>query len=124
MSYMSIDLLMILSHSIAMNKQGPFTLVLGSTGKTGSRVTAALINRGLPVRTAARSGADVTFDWSRRDSYAPAHHVTKSGDVHVCSCPLCPCQPLCSCPPVHAMCPCLHIHDGRGRQAFHPGRTC
>jgi Predicted nucleoside-diphosphate-sugar epimerases len=55
-----------------MNKQIPTTLVLGSTGKTGSRVAADLINRGLPVRTAARSRADVTFDWSRRDSYAPA----------------------------------------------------
>jgi uncharacterized protein YbjT (DUF2867 family) len=48
------------------------TLVLGATGKTGSRVAADLINRGLPVRTAARSGADVAFDWSDRDSYAPA----------------------------------------------------
>lgn len=55
-----------------MNKQRPLTLVLGSTGKTGSRVIAALIKRGLPVRTAARSRADVTFDWSRRDSYFPA----------------------------------------------------
>lgn len=55
-----------------MSKQAPLTLVLGSTGKTGSRVTKALIERGLPVRTAARSGADVTFDWTKRESYAPA----------------------------------------------------
>src|ERR1700731_73289 len=55
-----------------MNKRGLFTLVLGSTGKTGSRVVADLINRGLKIRTAARSGADVTFDWNQRDSYAPA----------------------------------------------------
>lgn len=55
-----------------MNKQSPLTLVLGSTGKTGSRVAAALVKRGLHVRTAARSGADVTFDWSRRDSYGSA----------------------------------------------------
>jgi uncharacterized protein YbjT (DUF2867 family) len=55
-----------------MNEQKRSTLILGSTGKTGSRVAAALINRGLPVRTAARSGADVTFDWNRRDSYARA----------------------------------------------------
>jgi hypothetical protein len=48
------------------------TLVLGAAGKTGSRVAADLINRGLPVRTAARSGADVVFDWSDRGSYAPA----------------------------------------------------
>jgi uncharacterized protein YbjT (DUF2867 family) len=55
-----------------VTKHDPFTLVLGSTGKTGSRVVTALINRGLPVRTAGRSRADVTFDWSRRDSYGPA----------------------------------------------------
>lgn len=57
---------------MGMNKQSPLTLVLGSTGKTGSRVTAALIKRGLPIRTAARSRADVTFDWSRREGYAAA----------------------------------------------------
>lgn len=55
-----------------MSEQHPATLVLGATGKTGSRVAADLINRGLPVRTAARSGADVAFDWSDRDSYALA----------------------------------------------------
>ena len=55
-----------------MNKKGALTLVLGSTGKTGSRVASALIKRGLHVRTSARSRADVTFDWSRRDSYPPA----------------------------------------------------
>jgi hypothetical protein len=37
-----------------MTKHDPFTLVLGSTGKTGSRVVTALINRGLPVRSAGR----------------------------------------------------------------------
>jgi uncharacterized protein YbjT (DUF2867 family) len=56
---------------MGMSKHDPLTLVLGSTGKTGSRVVSALINRGLPVRTAARSRADVAFDWSRRDSYGP-----------------------------------------------------
>jgi uncharacterized protein YbjT (DUF2867 family) len=55
-----------------MNGQKASTLVLGSTGKTGSRVAAALFNRGLPVRTAARFSANIIFDWSRRDSYAPA----------------------------------------------------
>src|SRR3984957_15903832 len=57
---------------MVMNGQDRSTLVLGSTGKTGSRVAAALFNRGLPVRTGARFGANVTFDWSRRESYAPA----------------------------------------------------
>lgn len=55
-----------------MSEQHPTTLVLGATGKTGSRVAANLVSRGLPVRTAARSGADVHFDWGDRDSYAPA----------------------------------------------------
>lgn len=55
-----------------MKKSAPPTLILGSTGKTGSRVAAELNQLGLPVRTAARSGADVRFDWSRRASYAPA----------------------------------------------------
>jgi uncharacterized protein YbjT (DUF2867 family) len=55
-----------------MNGQDSSTLVLGATGKTGSRVAAALLTRGLSIRTAARSGAHVTFDWSRRGSYAPA----------------------------------------------------
>lgn len=55
-----------------MSGQYPTTLVLGATGKTGSRVAAGLTSRGLPVRTAARSGADIAFDWSDRGSYAPA----------------------------------------------------
>jgi uncharacterized protein YbjT (DUF2867 family) len=33
------------------------TLVLGATGKTGSRVARRLLSPGLPVRTAARSRA-------------------------------------------------------------------
>lgn len=50
----------------------PTTLVLGATGKTGSRVAAGLAARGLPIRTAARSGADVRFDWQDRDTFGPA----------------------------------------------------
>ncbi len=48
------------------------TLVLGATGKTGSRVASRLLSRGLPVRTAARSGADAHFDWDEPKTYAPA----------------------------------------------------
>ena len=62
---------MVPSYCHYMSEQHPTTLVLGGTGKTGSRVAADLVNRGLPVRTAARSGADIAFDWSDRDSYAP-----------------------------------------------------
>jgi len=50
------------------------TLVLGATGKTGSRVASRLLSRGLPVRTAARSGADAHFDWDDPGTYAPALH--------------------------------------------------
>jgi uncharacterized protein YbjT (DUF2867 family) len=39
------------------------TLVLGGTGKTGARVASRLAELGLPVRTAARHGADTRFDW-------------------------------------------------------------
>ncbi len=39
------------------------TLVLGATGKTGSRIVAALRGRGLPVREGSRS-ANPSFDWN------------------------------------------------------------
>jgi uncharacterized protein YbjT (DUF2867 family) len=55
-----------------VSEQHPITLVLGATSKTGSRVAASLTSRRLTVRPAARSGADIAFDWSDRDSYAPA----------------------------------------------------
>jgi uncharacterized protein YbjT (DUF2867 family) len=48
------------------------TLVLGATGKTGSRVAQQLMNRGISVRTAARSGADVRFDWNDPSTFASA----------------------------------------------------
>ncbi|HWO62139.1 MAG TPA: NmrA family NAD(P)-binding protein [Umezawaea sp.] len=47
-------------------------LVLAGTGKTGSRLTTALAKRGLGVRTAARSGADVRFDWDDPATHGPA----------------------------------------------------
>jgi uncharacterized protein YbjT (DUF2867 family) len=46
-----------------MTNTGSTTLVLGGTGKTGSRVARRLADLGRPVRTAARRGADVRFDW-------------------------------------------------------------
>ena len=48
------------------------TLVLGGTGKTGSRVARKLTKLGLSVRTAARSGADVRFDWDDPATHGPA----------------------------------------------------
>jgi len=46
-----------------MTEASHLTLVLGGTGKTGTRVTRRLTGLGLPVRTAARHGGDVRFDW-------------------------------------------------------------
>jgi uncharacterized protein YbjT (DUF2867 family) len=47
------------------------TLVLGGTGKTGSRVAARLEARGLPVRIGSRSG-EPPFDWEDRSTWATA----------------------------------------------------
>ena len=52
-----------------MNNERSTTLVLGGTGKTGTRVASLLTSRGLSVRTAARHDADVGFDWDE-----PATH--------------------------------------------------
>jgi uncharacterized protein YbjT (DUF2867 family) len=55
-----------------MANSPPLILVLGATGKTGSRIANNLTTRGLAVSTAARSRADVRFDWDRPGTYAPA----------------------------------------------------
>jgi uncharacterized protein YbjT (DUF2867 family) len=47
------------------------TLVVGASGKTGSRVMQRLQARGLPVRGASRSG-QVPFDWEDRTTWGPA----------------------------------------------------
>ena len=52
------------------------TLVLGATGKTGSRVAQKLIDQGISVRTAARSGANIRFDWDDPSTFATALHGT------------------------------------------------
>lgn len=52
------------------------TLVLGATGKTGSRVAQKLIDQGISVRTAARSGANVRFDWDDPSTFAAALYGT------------------------------------------------
>jgi uncharacterized protein YbjT (DUF2867 family) len=46
-------------------------LVLGGTGRTGTRVASRMIELGHSVRTAARQGADARFDWDD-----PATHRT------------------------------------------------
>jgi uncharacterized protein YbjT (DUF2867 family) len=47
-------------------------LVLGATGKTGSRVVRRLRDGGVDVRAAARTGVDVDFDWSDPTTFEPA----------------------------------------------------
>src|SRR5580693_7965946 len=47
-------------------------LVLGGTGKTGSRVADTLSERGVSVRTAARGGADIRFDWNNPATFEGA----------------------------------------------------
>ncbi|MFX1704849.1 NAD(P)H-binding protein [Chitinophaga sp. CC14] len=46
-------------------------LVLGGTGKTGSRVAAQLKEKGWPVRIGSRS-ADPSFDWEDKTTWEPA----------------------------------------------------
>jgi uncharacterized protein YbjT (DUF2867 family) len=47
------------------------TLVLGGTGKTGSRLVQRLTRMDLPVRVGSRS-AGVPFDWDKPATWAPA----------------------------------------------------
>jgi uncharacterized protein YbjT (DUF2867 family) len=46
-------------------------LVIGSTGKTGTRVTAQLEKRGIAVRHGSRS-AHIYFDWDNAETWAAA----------------------------------------------------
>ncbi|MFD3522325.1 NmrA family transcriptional regulator [Streptomyces sp. NPDC058653] len=46
-------------------------LVTGGTGKTGRRVAARLVERGLPVRTASR-GSEIPFVWEEPDTWDAA----------------------------------------------------
>ena len=53
-----------------MNAQGPI-LVLGGTGKTGSRIAERLQARGVSVRLGSRT-SEPPFDWEDRSTWAPA----------------------------------------------------
>ncbi|MGV4989017.1 NmrA family NAD(P)-binding protein [Streptomyces sp. NRAIS4] len=55
-----------------MNNEASTTLILGGTGRTGSLLADALVRRGSATRTAARSGADVRFDWDDPATHAAA----------------------------------------------------
>ena len=47
------------------------TLIIGATGKTGSRVASILDQKGIPVRRGSR-GAAIPFDWDRPDTWSAA----------------------------------------------------
>jgi uncharacterized protein YbjT (DUF2867 family) len=53
------------------NNNTDLTLVLGGTGKTGSRVAARLTEMGRAVRIGSRSGVP-PFDWDDRTTWVPA----------------------------------------------------
>ncbi|WP_282782245.1 MULTISPECIES: NmrA family transcriptional regulator [unclassified Nocardia] len=53
-----------------MSDNTKYTLVLGGTGKTGSRIVERLHARGLPVRIGSRS-AEPPFDWDNPATWAP-----------------------------------------------------
>ena len=55
-----------------MSNEAPTALILGGTGRTGSRVAGNLARRGINTRTAARRGADVRFDWDDPATHADA----------------------------------------------------
>ncbi len=55
-------------------------LVIGSTGKTGSRVAAKLSAAGHAVRPASRRSA-IPFDWENRETWAPALEGARSAYV-------------------------------------------
>jgi uncharacterized protein YbjT (DUF2867 family) len=64
-----------------MTETGHTTLVIGGTGKTGSRIAARLTALGLAVRTAARDGADVRFEWD--DPSTHRHAVDGASRVYL-----------------------------------------
>ncbi|MGW0884627.1 NmrA family NAD(P)-binding protein [Streptomyces sp. NPDC002671] len=55
-----------------MNNGAPTALILGGTGRTGSLLADGLAQRGITPHTAARSGADVRFDWDDPATHADA----------------------------------------------------
>src|ERR1700674_1852325 len=55
-----------------MSNGAPIVLILGGTGRTGSRLAGTLALRGISTRTAARSGADARFDWDDPATHADA----------------------------------------------------
>src|ERR1700752_2286603 len=70
MSIKIIEALTFPSHHECMNRTDTNqVLVLGATGKTGSRGAERLCAHEGRVRTAARSGADAGFDWDNQATW-------------------------------------------------------
>jgi uncharacterized protein YbjT (DUF2867 family) len=59
-------------HAQGMTDAPSNNLLLAGTGKTGSPLATKLAKLGLDVRTAARNGADVRFDWDDATTHRPA----------------------------------------------------
>jgi hypothetical protein len=59
-------------HAEGVNNALSTILVLGGTGKIGSRLAARFAKLGLNIRTAACHGADVHFDWDDPTTHRPA----------------------------------------------------
>jgi uncharacterized protein YbjT (DUF2867 family) len=55
-----------------MTNETRTALILGGTGRTGSLLADKLARHGVAIRTAARRGADVRFDWDDPTTHAPA----------------------------------------------------
>jgi uncharacterized protein YbjT (DUF2867 family) len=70
MSVKTIEALTFPGHHECMNRTDTNqVLVLGATGKTGSRVAERLSAHEVSVRTAARSEADARFDWDNQATW-------------------------------------------------------
>jgi uncharacterized protein YbjT (DUF2867 family) len=67
----SVYPLVIASNQGVRPMQTEHILVIGATGKTGSRVTSKLEDKGLAVRRGARNSA-IPFDWEAPATWAPA----------------------------------------------------
>src|SRR5690349_2673258 len=61
-------------NSRGMTTSSPTVLILGGTGRTGSRIATSLTAHGVVARTASRNGSEVTFDWDDPRTYRPALH--------------------------------------------------
>jgi hypothetical protein len=51
--------------------QNKTILVIGATGKTGSRIAKSLEDKGISIRRGSRS-APVPFDWDKAETWGPA----------------------------------------------------